>query len=410
MLSSIAALLLAGCGGPSEVEWKPESAMDNQFFPAFVIATSSMPPVKDDDQQGESNPYLLGDKFGMLGVSIKVPSSDSAVKVTIKENNFIAPTTWSGTIPKAKRQYFIAPKVNYKLDRLPGVTQQAPLNVDIEVEVNGKSLGQKTETLQVHSINDCPYGVAESEDTVDYQNAGKGSVDLGWMYAAYVNENYPRLDKILQEAMATKVVDKFDGYEGNDPAKVLKQVFAIWTALEKKGVKYNPIAETPGGAPSPVKSQFVRFLDQSIDMPQASCIDGSVLFASLLRKIGIDSFLVGLPHHMYVAFYLTKTAGAEGREYVGLETTMLGQPEIKESNSKPPDGLVSLQQQLSAAARSTHEWKSFAAAVLNANDDLDKNQDKFDSGDPDWQTIDIAEARDNGIMPISAGPATSPTR
>jgi hypothetical protein len=33
-------------------------------------------------------------------------------------------------------------------------------------------------------------------------------------------------------------------------------------------------------------------------------------------------------------------------------------------------------------------------------DDLDKNE-KFDVGDPGWQTIGIAEARDDGIMPIS---------
>jgi hypothetical protein len=34
-------------------------------------------------------------------------------------------------------------------------------------------------------------------------------------------------------------------------------------------------------------------------------------------------------------------------------------------------------------------------------DDLDRNDEKFDMGDPGWQTIDIAEARDDGIMPIS---------
>jgi hypothetical protein len=34
-------------------------------------------------------------------------------------------------------------------------------------------------------------------------------------------------------------------------------------------------------------------------------------------------------------------------------------------------------------------------------DDLDKNDEKFDAGDPGWQTIDIAEARDDVIMPIS---------
>jgi len=403
VLSAIGSLLLAGCGGHGQVEWSPESAMDRQFFPAFIIETASMPPVESEDPQAkEDDPYLLGDKFGLLGVSIKVPSSNAQVKITIKENDLIATTTWSGTIPEANRDYYIAPKINYKLERLRHITKEVPLNVDFDVEVNGKSLGDKTETLQIRSINDCPYGVAKSEETVDYENSGKGSVDMGWMYGAYVNENHPQLDKILREALATKIVDKFDGYQGNDPAKVLKQVFAIWAALEKQGIKYTSVTETPGSS-SLVKSQLVRFLDQSINMPQANCFDGSVLFASLLRKIGIDPFLVGLPHHMYLAFYLSKSGDEQGREYVGLETTMIGEPEIKQSDSKLPEALADLQKQLSAGVRSTHAWKSFVGAVLNANDDLDKNQEKFDTGDPDWQTIDIAEMRGEGIMPISFG-------
>jgi len=38
--------------------------------------------------------------------------------------------------------------------------------------------------------------VANSEETVDDQNIEDGSADLGWMFAAYVNENHPYLEKI----------------------------------------------------------------------------------------------------------------------------------------------------------------------------------------------------------------------
>ena len=126
------------------------------------------------------------------------------------------------------------------------MTQQIPMNVEFEVEVNGKSLGDKTETLQIHSINDCPYGVANSEETVDDENVDSGSADLGWMFAAYVNENHPQLDKILQEALASKIVNAFDGYQANDPADVVQQVFAIWAALQKHGIQYSSVTETPG--------------------------------------------------------------------------------------------------------------------------------------------------------------------
>jgi hypothetical protein len=403
LLSVAISLAMIGCGrggGSGVTEWNPEAAMDHQFFPSLIIATASVRPIDDEDAEAkEPDPYLLGDKFGLLGVSIKTSSRNADVKVMIKENELIAPTIWIGKLAEANHDYYIAPKVNYKFDHLRKVTQQVPMNVDFEVEVNGKSLGDKSETLQIRSINDCPYGVANSEETVDDENVANGSADLGWMFAAYVNENHPQLDKILHEALATKIVDSFDGYQANDPADVVKQVFAIWTALQKHGIQYSSVTETPGGSPI-VNSQFVRFLDQSIAMTQANCVDGTVLFASLLRKVGINPALVAKPDHMYLGFYLNNKDSDEDPELFGLETTMIG-AELGESESELPDVLANIEADLSDSVRNGKAWKSFAAAVMSANEDLDQNDDKFDVGDPNWQIIDITEARAKGIMPIS---------
>jgi hypothetical protein len=400
-VSIFAGLGLAVRAGAAEVEWNPESAMDHQFFPALIIATASVRPVEEEDEEAKQpDPYLLGDKFGLLGVSIKAPSPNANVKVTIKENDVIATTTWTGNLAEANHDYYIAPKVNYKFDHLRKVTQQIPLNVDFEVEVNGKSLGDKTETLQIRSINDCPFGVANSEETVDDENVENGSADLGWMYAAYVNENHPYLDKILQEALATKIVNSFDGYQDNDPKEVLRQVFAIWATLQKHGIKYSSVTQTPGGSRL-VASQYVRFLDQSIANTQANCVDGSVLFASLLRKVGIDSFLATHPDHMYIGFYLDENENEDEREFVGLETTMIGASEVDEPEGDAPEALSALAEELSHNVANSKAWKSFEAAIIDKTNDLDKNADKFDAGDPGWQTIDIGEARNDGIMPIS---------
>jgi hypothetical protein len=85
-----------------------------------------------------------------------------------------------------------------------------------------------------------------------------------------------------------------------DPDEVMMQVFAIWNVLQRKGIKYSDISST---TPSKfVVSQTVRFLDQSIDATQANCVDGSVLMASILQKIGINSHLVMVPGHCFLAF------------------------------------------------------------------------------------------------------------
>ena len=382
----------------AEIEWTPEANMDHQLFPSLIIATASQRPVEEEDTEGQQpDPYLLGDRFGMLGVSIKCPKAHTKVKVTVKENEVIATTTWSGEIPEADRDYYIAPKVNYKFDRLRQVRQQVPINVSFSVEVDGRSLGDQAETLQLHSINDCPFGVANSEETVDDENVTDGSADLGWMFAAYVNEDHPFIDKILKEALSTKITNNFAGYQAQDPADVLKQVFAVWTALQKHGIQYSSITEVPGGS-ALVNSQYVRFLDQSVNNSQANCVDGSVVFASILRKIGLKPYLITIPGHMLMGFYLDP----EGNDYVELETTVIGTKAADEHEAEePPEALGQLADQIDGSLRKSHAWRSFAAAIAIGTASYDQVADKMDAGDPRFQTIDIEEARGDGIMPIS---------
>ena len=64
--------------------------------------------------------------------------------------------------------------------------------------------------------------------------SGGGYTDLGWMFAAYVNENSPIVDKILKEALATKIVDSFAGYQ-KGPDDAMKELLAVWTALQNAG-------------------------------------------------------------------------------------------------------------------------------------------------------------------------------
>ncbi|PYI94130.1 MAG: hypothetical protein DME97_04500 [Verrucomicrobia bacterium] len=402
IVAGCAYLFLASVSRAQDIEWTPEANMDHQLFPSLIIATASVRPVEPDDQEAEKpDPYLLGERFGLVGVSVKAPAENSKVKVTLKENDLMATASWSGELAEVDKDYFIAPKVNYKFEKLRQMTQQVPLNITFELEVDGEPAGEKYETLQVRSINDCPFGVANSEETLNDENFIAGSADLGWMFAAYVNENHPMLDKVLQEALETKIVSGFR-VTTHEHDETLKQVFALWSALQKRGLQYSSTTTTPGGSDT-VQSQYVRFIDQSLTNTQANCVDGSVLFASLLRKISIEPFLVTVPGHMYVGFYL----GAGKSQFIGLETTILGLPDVADEK-KPgdPAALTAVRDKLDASVRARRDWKTFAKAVQVGTEDLAKNKEKLNAGDPSYQWIDLSEARTQGIMPIpySAAP------
>ena len=396
LFSVVILTLLAPAGRADEIEWSTEANMDRQLFPSLLIATATQRPQEDEKEAKEPDPYMLGDQFGLVGVSIKAPKANAQVTITLKENELMAAATWSGELAEEGKDYSIAPKVNYKFDRLRKMSQQVPMNVAFEVEVDGEFAGEKTETLQVRSINDCPFAVSNAEETVDEENASPGSTEMGWMFAAYVNENHPMLDKVLQEALDTKIVGGFR-VTTHEHDETLKQVFAVWSALQKRGIQYSSTTTTPGGSET-VKSQYVRFVDQSLTNTQANCVDGSVLLASILRKISIEPFLVTVPGHMYVGFYL----GAGKSQFVGVETTVIGLPDVAEEK-KPgePPALTTLRDKLDPALRARRDWKTFAKALQTGTEDLAKNKDKIDAADANYQWIDLADARADGIMPIS---------
>ena len=394
-------------GPASAIRWKPEADMDRQLFPSLIIATADRRPGADDDKP---SPDLLGDPYGLLGISAHATQPGTRIKVTVRDNEILNASTWSGTLPKGDHTYYIAPSVAYKYDALRHVRQQHPLTVQFDVEINGQSAGRQSETVTLRSVNDCPFAVKDAEATLDERNKkmpGSGEKDsgmhgasdsaLGWMFAAYVNEDHPVIDALLNEALHTGIISSVDGYQGGKPEDALRQAFAIWKVLQDRGIRYSNIVTVPGGGEK-VASQYVRFVEESLRHQQANCVDGSVLFASVLRKMGLAPFLVIVPRHMYLGVALSPRDDDDS--VACIETTMLGAADL-DTPSKVPPVVTRLEQKLNENARANASWRTFKAAVAFATAAYHRDKAKFDDdNNPDYQVIDVAAARADGVMPI----------
>lgn len=251
-------------------------------------------------------------KISPFFVTMSDVPAGTHVKILVKCPHLFAASTKAFTTQKYNSQLAANIQVNWRFSRLDHVTQEVPVDVVYTVYANGIKLGTQTDTATVHSINACPTFIVENTH-------GKTvPVDMRFLFSAYVNENAPILDSILKKALKTRMVNQFDGYH-SDSVGVVRQVCAIWLSLEGQGIKYSDIAKPPQSLTG-IYYQHVRFVDQSFAAAQANCVDGSVLFASLLEHIGIDCGLVIKPGHMFLKFYT-----APNHKYpVCLETTMLG--------------------------------------------------------------------------------------
>jgi hypothetical protein len=211
------------------------------------------------------------------------------------------------------------------------------------------------------------------------------------MFAAYVNEQHPFVDKLLREALDGELVDSFTGYQSGNPAEVYRQVYALWDALAERDVRYSSITATAAQSDC-VYSQHVRLLDETINNGQANCVDGSVLFASLLRKIGIEAHLVLVPGHCYVAFAIDK----EGKSLAALETTLLG----AEAPDEVPE-IEGLDALLEDEDLESDSYATFSLAVAAGTGNLGKNSEKFaDANEPSYVLMPVTAARKLGILPI----------
>jgi hypothetical protein len=360
--------------GPLAGQVTPITGWENQLFPSYLISTATLKIAEPPADQ-----HLLGDPFGVLGVEIEAPADNTPVTVTISCDEYLEPSAFAGVLPSQGQKYTILPKVKFRFEKLSKSRQATPTTITYRVQLGSDPVTETSQTLTIRSINDCAFHLQQ----------GQQDIDMSLNFTAYVNEQHPFVDKLLREALDLGVVDSFTGYQGKSAESVICQVYALWDLMVARDLRYSSITATAAASDS-VGSQHVRLLEETINNTQANCVDGSVLFASLLRKIGIDSALIVQPEHCYMGFW----ADEENTIFFALETTLLG------VTAETPDEVPEeLENAVDEELRRSESWPSFVQAVAEGTSTFITDAEKFQTN-PDYQIIDLATARQAGFLPI----------
>jgi hypothetical protein len=389
-------------------EWSPVVLMGGEIFPSYLIASATMNPASLPQPTTANR---LGDPAGLLGATITSPADHTKVRLAFAANTILQASAIEVELPKKGETYLVCPKINYQYEVLLRTRQAVPLALVADVTIGNGRPEQKSLTVRLNSINDCPFFLRDGPD----QDRG---TRFGWMFAAYVNENHPWSEEVRRDALKSGIVKAFAGYQV-PPEGVLDQVFSIWHVFQNRGFKYSDITTT-SSENGRVVVQQVRFVDQCIQAAQANCADGSVLFASVLRQIGIEPVLVSVPGHMFVGFYLTEQENLTNAVF--LETTMMGDAGINPKGaasavrkgatrltgvesvpSLPARALAGLNERLKSHtfndATIQRSYDSFQKALRAANEQFNQGQAAQQA-----RVISIREARQKGVTPIAYQP------
>ena len=141
-------------------------------------------------------------------------------------------------------------------------------------------------------------------------------VDLTRYFGAFVTPNRPEVMSFLRKAADHHPQKRLAGYQSD----VTAQARAIFDALKDEAdityvnslIAFNPDESARG--------QRVRLPRESLAERQANCIDGTLLFASLLEAASLHPAIVVVPGHAFVAWERSPDSG----RWAYLETTMIG--------------------------------------------------------------------------------------
>lgn len=287
------------------------------FYPSAILATASF--TNEYEKLVEKHAREKEESIDGIKYKITSPEDGAILKIKLKTSAISRETIFQTTMgAKGTRKTFF-PRINWNYEKLKCLYQPGNTTFSFVVYINNKEIDHKNIVIRYRSVNEYVFGLIDKD---------KKYVDLSFLFAGYVNEDHPKIDVFLKEVLEIikgKIpqdhFNGFIGYQGRTANSVHWQVFAIWYALQKKGVKYSSITDTSNRHGN-VYSQNVRFFDQVYNNAQANCVDGSVFLASVLEKIGIHTFLVLVPGHMYLGYYANKNDKRNSMEL--LETTMIG--------------------------------------------------------------------------------------
>ena len=365
---------------PQSSDFEVTDQLGGNIFPSSIlsVATTEAQVIKPIDA------VYLGNPKSIIAVRLKSTIAYSKVRIEMAGTPFFSQSVSEFVLPKANTEYTIYPDVIWNYDALRNNAQAEPVSAVVSVELNGRPLGQRVRTYSVRSINECLLGYNEPLPN------GTRFHNTRLFFAAYVNEDNPMIDNLLREALNTRIVRRFQGYQRGTEAAVDKQVYALWNVLQKRHFRYSSISNSSLSS-NVVYAQRVRTFDDAIQSSQINCVDGSVLFASLLRAIGITPILVRTPGHMFVGYYTDSSF----KSSTFLETTMIGDVDL--DDFFPDEQLDST---LVGKSQNEMSLLTFEKSKEYANKKFKQNERNIRANKPGYMFLEISKAVRPLIQPI----------
>ena len=178
--------------------------------------------------------------------------------------------------------------------KLAALTERIVTSFTITVTSQGERVGQETFSLEM-----MPY------------DHWLGSVILPQMLVSFITPNHPAITALTLKVAA--MLKRMTGssalteYQSGNPNEVRLQVAALFATLHQEGIVYRAIP-----ASYEVIGQRITMPDQVLATKIGNCIELTLLMASVLESIGLNSVVILQKGHAYLGVWLVDDCALVG--------------------------------------------------------------------------------------------------
>lgn len=266
--------------------------------------------------------YHLFDPEQTPLVSFKIRNVDDQKARRIRATSYL-----EGYSARAVDTLELRPRQEFTIHQLPvlypaqvhDLTELTRASLTVMVEdLDGSVELQRSRPIWMLSRNSAPLAVRDPQTGMWR--------DLSMYFGAFVTPNVESIMRFLRLTAEHHPQRQLVGYQG-DPEDIALQVRAAFDALktESRVIYVNSILEF--NPDQGFATQRVRLPRQSLTERQANCIDGTVLFASLLEAMSLSPAIVVVPGHAFLGW----ETWTNSNEWRYLETTMIGSYSFEEA-------------------------------------------------------------------------------
>lgn len=343
----------------------PLAAAAGRAAPGIVLEVALTPPGElypalDLSQAPRGDP-MLGGGSGLLRVMVRNQGEAATLRLRVDSDGLRMPAGFDLTLASGEQRIWW-PRLDWDAAALRSLAAPRRQDLRISAEAGGVVVASERLDVRLHGLDEALY----------YVRSDGQSVDLAGIFAAYVDPHSPAVDAILARA-GLDAAPQHPLPAAAERARRLTLAAAVWGELVRRGLRYSADVLALESGPR-LYSQRVQLPEQTWQLGSAHCLDASVLIASVLERLGVPTFLVLVPGHALVGFYVD----AARREAEVIETTLL-------------------------AGRDASAG-SFAAALAAGRARYRLALPHLAAGArPGHMVIDVSAARAYGIMPLAVG-------